>query len=235
MTHRWERLQPRSESIRGLSRSHKSIGAISTSKPVTSMGTRDPRVDAYIARQADFARPILDHLREVIHAACPEVEETLKWSRPHFMYHGMLGGMSAFKQHAAFGFWKGSLIVDPAGKPVDEAMGQFGRLTRLSDLPSAKVLAGYVKKAMKLNEAGIKPARAKQSKPALVVPDYFQAALKKNKKAGANFERFSPSMRREYVEWVDEAKRDQTRLRRLATALEWLAEGKSRNWKYEDC
>src|SRR6185369_4149318 len=130
-----------------------------------TMGKRDPRVDAYIEKSADFAKPILAHLRDVVHAACPQVEETMKWSFPHFMHHGMLCGMAAFKQHCTFGFWKGELIV--SGNPSAEAaMGQFGRLTKLSDLPSKKVLTGYVKQAMKLNEEGVKaPRQEKRAKP----------------------------------------------------------------------
>ena len=198
------------------------------------MGTRDPRIDAYIARSADFAQPILTHLREVVHAACPEVEETLKWSAPTFMYHGILCGMAAFKQHCTFAFWKGTLIVDGDGRRADEAMGQFGRITSLADLPSDRVLAGYIKKAMRLNEDGVKraPKRPRPKKP-LRVPAYLIAALKKNKKAHAAFESFPPSHKREYVEWITEAKREETRAKRLEQAIAWIAEGKSRNWKYE--
>jgi uncharacterized protein YdeI (YjbR/CyaY-like superfamily) len=198
------------------------------------MGTRDPRVDAYIARSADFARPILTHLREVVHEACPEVEETMKWSFPHFMYEGMLCSMASFKEHCAFGFWKASLIIGEDGRS-SEAMGQFGRITKLSDLPSKKVIAGYIRTAMKLNEEGVKsPARSKPKgkKPDLSVPDDLSAALKRNKKAKATFEAFRPSHRNEYVEWITEAKGEDTRKRRLDTAIEWMAEGKARNWKY---
>lgn len=202
------------------------------------MATCDPRIDAYIAKSADFARPILVHLRELVHAACPDVEETMKWSFPHFMYKGMLCGMSAFKQHVAFGFWKGKLIVDDAGNSVEDAMGQFGRITRIGDLPPKKTLTAYVKKAMALNEAGVKsPTRVKSAKPKpeATIPDDLAAALKKNAKARKTFEAFSPSARREYVDWITEAKRETTRVQRLATTLEWLAEGKQRNWKYMDC
>jgi uncharacterized protein YdeI (YjbR/CyaY-like superfamily) len=198
------------------------------------MATTDPRVDAYIAKSAEFARPILKYLRAAVHAASPEIEETLKWSMPHFMYKGMLCGMAAFKQHCAFGFWKGKLVADLS----EEAMGQFGCITKVSDLPSKRALTAYVKKAMALNDAGVKsPTRTKNAKPKspVKVPDDLAAALRRNKKAGATFEGFSPSHRREYVEWITEAKREETRAKRLATALEWLAEGKSRNWKYENC
>jgi uncharacterized protein YdeI (YjbR/CyaY-like superfamily) len=199
------------------------------------MGTRDPRIDAYIEKSADFARPILARLREVVHDACPDVEETMKWSMPHFMYGGgILCGMASFKQHCSFGFWNGSLIVGDNGKSAD-AMGQFGRLTTLGDLPSKKILAGYVKQAMQLRDAGVKPpARSKPRapRPEAEVPDDFAAALGRNRKAKATFDGFSPSHRREYIEWIGEAKSEATRERRLATAIEWLEEGKSRHWKY---
>ncbi|HEY9384345.1 MAG TPA: YdeI/OmpD-associated family protein [Gemmatimonadales bacterium] len=196
------------------------------------MGVRDQRVDAYIAKSADFAQPILRHIRETVHLACPEVEEDLKWSTPHFMYHGMMCGMAAFKEHCAFGFWKGSLIA-PAGEGVDDAMGQFGRIAAVGQLPSRRVLVGYVKKAMKLNEKGVKVPRSKaKPKAVLVVPPDLKRALQRNQRARATFEAFIPSKRREYVEWVIEAKGAETRARRLATAVEWMAEGKARNWKY---
>ena len=199
------------------------------------MGRYDPRIDEYIARSADFAKPILNHLRKVVHSACPEVEETMKWSFPHFVYKGMLCSRASFKQHCAFGFWRGSLVLDGNGAAAGGAMGQFGRITRLSDLPPKKVLAGYVKKAAALNEAGVTartPKAPRTTKKPLVVPDYVMAALRKNKKALATFEGFSPSHRREYVEWITEAKGEDTRRRRLEQAVEWMAEGKPRNWKY---
>jgi uncharacterized protein YdeI (YjbR/CyaY-like superfamily) len=193
------------------------------------MGKRDPRVDAYIEKSAAFARPILTRLREVVHAACPEVRETMKWSMPHFDYEGPLCGMSAFKEHCAFGFWKGSLIV-PGSK---EAMGQFGRVTKLSDLPSQRLLLGYVKKAARLNVEGVKaPRTVKRPKKEIPMPADLAAALKKNAKARGTYEGFSPGHRREYLEWITEAKTEETRKKRLATAIEWMAEGKPRMWKY---
>jgi hypothetical protein len=201
----------------------------------------DPRIDAYIARSAEFARPILTHLREVVHEACPDVEETMKWSMPHFMYHGMLAGMSAFKQHAAFGFWKGALVAEAmgAGKGTGksgEAMGDFGRITSLKDLPARATLVRWVKTAMRLNEEGVKrtPKRPKAPRKPLPTPLDLTAVLGKraNAKARAAWAGFSPSHRREYIEWITEAKTDATRAKRLATTLEWLAEGKDRNWKY---
>ncbi|MEO5559855.1 MAG: YdeI/OmpD-associated family protein [Dokdonella sp.] len=202
------------------------------------MASRDPRIDAYIAKSADFAQPILVHLREVVHTACRDVEETMKWSFPHFMYKGMLCGMSAFKQHVAFGFWKGKLVVDDAGQSLEDAMGQFGRITRVADLPPKRTLSTYVKKAMALNDAGVKsPTRVNGARPKseVAVPDDLASALKKDAKARKTFDAFSASARREYIDWIAEAKRETTRVQRLATTLEWLAEGKQRNWKYINC
>ena len=199
------------------------------------MAQRDPRVDAYIAKSADFAQPVLKYLRELVHEACPEADEMLKWSMPFFDYHGSLCHFAAFKQHCAFGFWKGKLLFESEARH-DEAMGHFGRITSIKDLPSKKILMSYVKQAMKLNEAGIKIAKPKAaSKPPASAPSDLLAALKKNKKALATFEAFSPSAKREYVDWITEAKREDTRAKRLAQAVVWMAEGKQRNWKYMNC
>ncbi|MBB3118310.1 YdeI/OmpD-associated family protein [Pseudoduganella violacea] len=196
----------------------------------------DPRIDAYIAKSAEFAQPILTHLRALVHASCPEVEETVKWGMPHFMYKGMLCNMAAFKQHCSFGFWKAEMLLSQADTKTEEAMGQFGRIASLKDLPPKKTLAGYIKKAMQLNEDGAKaPAKAKTAKPELQVQDYFLAALEAQPAALTHFDAFSTSKKRDYVEWLDEAKTEATRLRRLEQAVEWIAEGKSRNWKYEKC
>jgi uncharacterized protein YdeI (YjbR/CyaY-like superfamily) len=195
------------------------------------MASRDPRVDEYIAKAQPFARPVLKHLRKVVHAGCPGVDETMKWSFPHFLYEGMLCSMAAFKEHCAFGFWNGSILSEDQ-KSAD-AMGQFGRLTSVSDLPAEKTLIGLVKKAAALNEAGVKPKREpKAAKKPPDPPDDMMTALRKNKKALATFEGFPPSQRRDYIEWVVGAKADGTRERRLRTAIEWMAEGKIRNWKY---
>ena len=199
------------------------------------MAKTDPRIDAYIGKSADFAQPILRHIREVVHQGCPEVEETMKWSFPHFDYKGIMISMAAFKGHCSLNFWKGQEVLGSAAQ--EGGMGQFGRLTSVKDLPSRKVLLGYVKKAVALNDAGVRPAwaaeRAEKRKAAEVeVPEALAAALKKNEKAAATFEAFSPSHRREYVEWITEAKREETRTKRVAQAVEWLAEGKPRNWKY---
>ncbi|MES2018033.1 MAG: DUF1801 domain-containing protein [Pseudomonadota bacterium] len=198
------------------------------------MPTIDPRIDAYIAASPEFAQPILTHLREVIHAACPDVEETIKWSAPFFQYKGMLCHMAAFKAHCALGFWKGALLFPELEK---ESMGHFGRITSVKDLPSKKVIASYVKLAMKLNDDGVQtPARVapKTARP-LTVPTYLLDALAANKPALATFNAGSTSFKREYVDWLEEAKTDATRLRRMEQAVEWLAEGKARNWKYEKC
>lgn len=198
------------------------------------MPKTDPRIDTYIARSADFAKPILNHLREMAHTACPGVEETLKWRMPHFLHKGILFGMAAFKQHCMVHFWHGDLIFGKdARKTPEGGTWQFGRITALSELPSDRILLGYIKKAVELNEAGIKK-KAPRRKPAkeLVVPDYFIAALNKNKKAREAFEKFSYSHKKEYLEWITEAKREETRQKRMQTAIEWLMKGKSRNWKY---
>jgi len=197
------------------------------------MGKRDPRVDAYIAKSCDFAKPILAHIRDTVHGACPDVEEAMKWSNPAFIYKGILCGMAAFKQHAVFGFWKNSLVFGDSTKSANP-MEQFGRLTKISDLPPARTLSAYVRKAARLNEEGVKVARKPKAAPKPIrVPADLAAALKKNKKAVAAFGSFSPSHKREYIEWMTDAKSDETRARRLAQAVEWIAEGKSRNWKYE--
>lgn len=199
------------------------------------MPTKDPRIDAYIEKSADFAKPILKHLRKAVHAGCPGVVETIKWSMPHFDYKGMMCGMAAFKEHCSFGFWKADLILDRDKQGEKSGMGSFGCIKSLKDLPSEKTLIGYVKKAAALNDAGVKaPGRAAPKKRAPIpVPDYFADALKKNAKAKKTFDGFSPSHRREYLEWITEAKREETRRQRMATSLQWLAEGKPRNWRYQ--
>ncbi|MFN2601884.1 MAG: YdeI family protein [Gemmatimonadaceae bacterium] len=197
------------------------------------MPKRDPRVDLYIAKSQDFAKPILTHLRKVVHAACPDVEETIKWGVPSFMYNGMLCGMAAFKNHCGFVLWKGSLILDKKGQRGDEAMGHLGKLTSVADLPSDRVLTGYIKEAMRLNETGVKvPKRPLKKKKPIPMPLVLRRALQKNPKARAAFDAFSPSHKYEYLEWITDAKTDETRQRRVDTAIDWMAEGKPRNWKY---
>jgi hypothetical protein len=197
------------------------------------MGKKDPRVDAYIAKAAPFARPILKHLRKLVHQADPGIEETLKWGMPSFSHDGIVCGMAAFKRHCAFGFWKGRLILDKGGRRVDEAMGSFGKITSLKYLPSDARLIAYIKKAVKLNLEGVKlSGRARRKAVSLRVPAYLGKALKAAPKAAATFKGLSTSHRNEYVEWITGAKREVTRTRRLATALGWLAEGKHMNWRY---
>jgi len=199
------------------------------------MAARDPRVDAYIAKAQPFARPILTHIRTTVHAACPGVEETIKWGFPHFDYKGMLCSMASFKAHCAFGFWKAGLLKD-SGVPAKstEAMGQFGRITSIDELPPDKLLVALVRRAASLNDDGVKAPRRKAAprKP-IEPPAAFVSALRKNTKARATFQGLPPSHQREYLEWIVEAKTDATRDKRIATAIEWLAEGKARNWKYE--
>jgi uncharacterized protein YdeI (YjbR/CyaY-like superfamily) len=199
---------------------------------------QDKRIDAYIARSAPFAQPILIHLRQLVHRASPEIGETIKWSHPTFLYRGkMLCGMSAFKAHAGFGFWHQGvekLINQELGKR-NEGMGMIGRIASLAELPSDRDLLRYIKTAMKLSDEGAPSRPARKPKPALPVPADLAVALKKNPPALSTWDNFSPSHRREYIEWITEAKRPVTRAQRLATTLEWLAAGKPRNWKYLDC
>ena len=200
------------------------------------MPSYDKRIDAYIEKSAEFAQPVMVHLRELIHKACPEVSETLKWSMPSFEYKGLLCGFAAFKQHCTFGFWKQSLMETDAFPKNKTAMGSFGRITSLKDLPSDKVMLGLIHQAMELNEKGIKvQKKTAPSKKELVVPEILTKALSKNKAAKTTFESFPYSCKKEYVEWITEAKTEPTRDKRLATTIEWLAEGKRRNWKYENC
>ncbi len=196
------------------------------------MSRKNPSFDAYIVQARPFARPILRHLRKVVHAGCPTVEETIKWGHPHFVYKGNIAGMAAFQEHCAFGFWKHALLFGEEDR-AREAMGHFGRITRVSDLPNESILIGYVRKAVELNEAGIKLPRPTKRREVLEMPEDFQAALQRNRQARKTMDSFSPSKRRDYIEWVTEAKRAETRRRRITTAIEWLAEGKSRNWKHE--
>jgi uncharacterized protein YdhG (YjbR/CyaY superfamily) len=199
------------------------------------MGKKDPRIDAYIAKSADFAKPILTELRKRVHAACPDVVENIKWSMPFFEYQGKLfAHLAAFKAHASFGF--AFAKMREAGK-AGEAMGHLGRLTSVKDLPSVKDFTAMAKEAMKMREAGesMRPPKPKVAKKELAVPGDFLAAMKKNKKALATFEAFSYSNRKEYVEWITEAKREETRSARMKQAIEWMAEGKPRNWKYMNC
>lgn len=202
------------------------------------MNKKETAIDNYISNAADFAKPILNHLRELVHKTCPEVEEKMKWSFPHFDYKNeMMCSMAAFKQHCVFGFWKASLMKDPIlveNARTETAMGHLGRITSKKDLPSDKIIVAWIKEAMQLNDLGIKlPSKTKNTPgKELIVPAYFSNELSKNKKAQITFENFAYTHKKEYIEWVTEAKTEETRNRRMATAVEWLKEGKSRNWKY---
>lgn len=203
------------------------------------MPKKDERVDAYIAKSRDFAKPILIHLRKLVHTACPEVTETLKWSMPFFDYKGPLANMAAFTRHCSFGFWKASLLEDKTGSlksQGDEGMGALGKIASLEDLPADDVIVDFILQAMNLNDNNISVPRAAKSAPKeLVIPADLLEALASNEKAAETFDKFPPSCRREYVEWITEAKTEATRGKRLATTVEWLNEGKRRNWKYEKC
>jgi uncharacterized protein YdeI (YjbR/CyaY-like superfamily) len=197
---------------------------------------QDPRVDAYIARQAEFAKPILEHLRAAVHAAYPDIEEAIKWGMPAYVYKGkQLAQMAAFKAHATFGFWNSSLLGARTGREHD-AMGQFGRLLRLEDLPDEQTIIELVKKAIELVDKGVKaPRTQRKPKPPAEAPDDLRAALDAKPAAAKHFDAFGPGAKREYVDWITEAKRAETRAKRVAQAVEWIAEGKKRNWKYEQC
>ncbi len=197
----------------------------------------DPRIDAYIAKSRPFAQPILNAVRASVHAHCAEIEETIKWGSPSFVYKGkIMCSMAAFKEHATFGFWHGELVT---GRPDLGAMGSFGRLGSIADLPGDKALAAMFAKAIGLIDSGVKPphveGRGKHPKPELEMVPAFRSALDANPAAKTIYDGFPPSQQREYLDWVAEAKRDETRDKRIAQAVQWLSEGKRRNWKYENC
>lgn len=202
------------------------------------MENYDDRVDAYIAKSADFAKPILTHLRKLVHTAFPGIQEGLKWGFPFFDYKGPVCQMAAFKQHMGFGFWKASLLTDPhklINTSDEAAAGSFGRITSLADLPADDILIAYIKEAVKLNEDGVKVVKTKPvtEKKELVTPPGFEVMLDSIANAKYNFHKFSPSKQREYLEWFDEAKTEATKQKRMEQAVEWISEGKSRNWKYQ--
>jgi uncharacterized protein YdeI (YjbR/CyaY-like superfamily) len=197
------------------------------------MARTDPRIDAYIDGKAAFARPILQHLRAAVHRAVPDVEETLRWSMPSFTYQGqILCSMAAFKEHAVFGFWRGKEVSGE--QESASAMGQFGRLTSIADLPDDAALDEMIRKAAALIDSGTRaPRPVKHPKPELAMPDDLASALAASPAAQASYDAFPPSAKRDYVEWVLGAKQPATRAKRIAQAVEWMAEGKRRNWKYE--
>ncbi|MCB0409698.1 MAG: YdeI/OmpD-associated family protein [Flavobacteriales bacterium] len=194
---------------------------------------KNPKVDEYIAKSADFAQPILSKLRALVHQAHPDIEETIKWGMPNFEYKGLLFNMAAFKQHCAFGFWKQKLI-----KALDESedgMGSLGKIKSLEDLPSDEILLMLMKEAVMLNEKGIQVPKTPKAKKELLIPQELTDKLKSHPKAKEVFENFSYSHQKEYVEWITEAKREATKEKRIEQTIEWLNAGKHRNWKYENC
>ncbi len=221
------------------------------------MTSPNPRIDAYIEKARPFARPILHHVRTLVHEAAAEagveIDEQVKWGMPSFEYEGLMCGMAAFKGHCALSFWKEAILfagaaggaADAAGPVPDaalrsQAMGQFGRITSLEDLPPDAVIRGFVREAIRLNAEGVKVPPATGSgagrgtaRPEVPLHEDFRTALEARPDVLEAFEAMAPSRRREYAEWIAEARRDATRAKRIATAVEWIAEGKSRNWKYE--
>jgi uncharacterized protein YdeI (YjbR/CyaY-like superfamily) len=202
------------------------------------MAAKIKQIDQYIAKSADFAKPIMTHMRDLIHKACPDVEEKIKWGMPSFEYKGPMCGFAAFKQHASFGFWKAAIMKDKDILLNDEtrgSMGHLGKITSLKDLPNDKTLTRWIKEAMKLNEDGIKVPKSKPKHPKkeLTAPGYMIKEINRDKAAKQMWANFSPSHKREYIEWITEAKSEETREKRMVKMMEWLNEGKSRNWKYQ--
>lgn len=199
---------------------------------------KDQRIDVYIYKAQPFAQPILKKMRELVHKACPDVTETIKWGMPSFEYKGPMFGMAAFKQHCVGGFWKSKLLNDPKNLLGErknhggEAMGNLGCLKSLKDLPPDKAIIDFIKQHMKLNDAGIKVEKKPRAKKALIIPEELATALNKSKKAKTTFENFSESNKREYANWIIEAKTESTKNKRLAEAIQWMNEGKPRLWKY---
>ncbi len=198
----------------------------------------DSRVDAYIAKSAAFSQPVLEYIRQLIHETSPLITENIKWGFPFFEYRGALCNIAAFKQHCSFGFWKGPKLKDPTGslKIGDGSAGSFGPLTSIADLPSKEILVGLILQAMALNETvpGVPKKKAPvKEKAELVIPDYFINFLADDPKAKETFDKFSYSHKKEYAQWIVDAKTDATRLKRMETAREWISEGKSKNWKYQ--
>ncbi len=199
------------------------------------MPKSDPRINAYIAKQKPFAQPILSHVRALVHKSCPEIEETLKWGAPAYFHKGIVVITAGFKEHCGVVFWKAKMLAPIIGKyTVDDAHGQFGRVKSLKDLPPDRVLIKAIKEAWRLNDEGIaRPRPAKKQTTEVKTPSYFASALKRSKKASEKWKSFSLAKRKEYITWLEDAKTVDTREKRLATAVEWIAEGKGRNWKYE--
>jgi uncharacterized protein YdeI (YjbR/CyaY-like superfamily) len=201
------------------------------------MASFNSRVDDYIAQSKDYAQPILEHLRNLVHQACPLVEETIKWRMPVFEYMGPLCNMAAFNKHCSFGFWKAALMKDPAlmlTAKSEVAMGHLGKIYSVKDIPSNTKMIAYIKEAMTLNEMGMKVSKKKApALPPIIAPPDLLNALKKQKEAMITFSAFSNSQKKEYISWIIEAKTELTRNKRIAQSVEWMAEGKERNWKYK--
>jgi uncharacterized protein YdeI (YjbR/CyaY-like superfamily) len=205
----------------------------------------NPKVDKYIGSAQEFAQPILNHLREIVHKGCPEVEESIKWGMPFFEFRGeIVCCMAAFKKHCRFGFWgkKIRVVLREANVAGMNGSGWFDRLTHINELPDNKRMIDFIRQAAVMIESGnytspiaARNQKAKAKKSTVKMTKEFAAALKKNKKATTGFASFSPSCKREYVEWIADAKRPETRDRRIATAVKWIAEGKQLNWKYQNC
>jgi uncharacterized protein YdeI (YjbR/CyaY-like superfamily) len=215
------------------------VNALFLPPNISGMPAKDKRIDAYIAKAQPFSRPIMKRLRTLMHKACAEVTETIKWGMPSFEYKGPMFGFAAFKAHCVAGFWKHKLLDDPHGYLGErsaqggDAMGNLGRMTSVKDLPPDSVILNFIKQHMKLNDEGIKVEKKKSAvKKVLVVPEELSEALVANKNAKHTFDSFSVSRQREYADWISEAKTEETKFKRLETAVDWLAEGKPRNWKY---
>jgi uncharacterized protein YdeI (YjbR/CyaY-like superfamily) len=200
------------------------------------MAKKDPRVDAYLDQAAPFAAPMLKRLRRLVHQGCPAVEESIKWQSPFFLYRGkILCFFAEFKAHIAFGFWGPEMKKRLIGDGIKAGRGLLGRIQSPADLPDDRTILGYIKAAKAIHDAGTSTPVVRARKPALPSPPDLVAALRGNRAAAAHWEKFSPSARRDYIEWLTEAKRDETREQRLLTTIEWVGEGKRRNWKYEKC
>lgn len=197
----------------------------------------NPLIDTFIQKAQPFAQPILIYLREVVHEACPQIEEKIKWGMPHFDYKGeMLCNMAAFKKHCAFGFWKAALMNDKTllyNAQTETAMGHLGKITSIKDLPSKAKLMAYIKEAMQLNDAGIKVPKLKKESIELPTPKELQEVLNENKTAKLVWDKFAPSHKKEYIQWIVEAKTDATKQKRILQALEMMQKGKHKNWKYD--
>lgn len=199
------------------------------------MPKKNPAVDQYIAQAPEYAQPILKRLRSAFHKGCPKLEETIKWGIPTFEYHGIIGSIAAFKKHVSVGFWKSKEMKDPENILDRRAASMSNiKFANTKDLPTVATLATYVKQAAELNAKSQDSPKKKVKKLTVpAIPEILKVALAKSKKAQATFKALSPSNQRDYIEWIVEAKREETKKRRTAQAIEWLKEGKSRNWKYE--